>query len=360
MKVLSYFSHFRILGSVFLCLACPTALLSQGYLKLEKEVRKIAADEHFPSLDIIAWSPKDSVIINYHDPATQDIDTYGIGSATKMLVGTFVLHLIEKGKLQLNDEIGQLLELPNKSPYATITVRQLLQHTSGIPDYTRNSIWLDQVIKGTTPTSFKERFQLIPNKLHPLNKFYYSNSNYLFLEQIVEKVERIPYDKALNDFYKNLGLEQVQLQTGRDSTQTFFAQDNTGTNDVTATQETYGYAGDVHTTSHTLLQFMVKMFVEQSIIEPGSIQQLQQWVSMDAMKIPVGEGFITHYGNGLMKLDYKEQLWIGHAGGTLKYQSFVFFNPSDSTVLIALTNASGSHYTNAFVQKLIPAVLDKL
>jgi CubicO group peptidase (beta-lactamase class C family) len=61
-----------------------------------------------------------------------------------------------------------------------------------------------------------------------------------------------------------------------------------------------------------------------------------------------------------MQLTFADDFFIGHSGGTLKYQSFLFYNPKTQTVIIALTNSSGKHYNNAFVQKVLSAILHKM
>ena len=76
--------------------------------------------------------------------------------------------------------------------------------------------------------------------------------------------------------------------------------------------------------------------------------------------IPIGDGIIKEYGNGVMKLQYKEDIYLGHPGGTLKYQSFMFCNPEKKTTISLLINSSGRYFNNLFFQDLIPVILDEL
>lgn len=57
--------------------------------------------------------------------------------------------------------------------------------------------------------------------------------------------------------------------------------------------------------------------------------------------VPIGKGSIPEYGNGMMKLNYDGKTYIGHSGGTLKYQSFMFFNEKDNVSISIVTNCSG-------------------
>lgn len=87
---------------------------------------------------------------------------------------------------------------------------------------------------------------------------------------------------------------------------------------------------------------------------------MQEWIPMAPMDIPIGEGKIYSYGNGIMKLEYDGNTFMGHSGGTLKYQSFIFYNEQSDTTVIVLTNSSGRYYNNIFFQELIPTILDRL
>jgi len=348
------------IGLIYLLVIHVLQAQSGDLLNLEKEVLKIAQADRLPSLELTIWNPQDSIFVDYHDAAVKNVNRYGIGSTTKLLVAVFIHDLIEKDKLSLNDEVGQFFQLDNRPKFNTITIRQLLNHTSGIQDYTRNPDWINLVMSGKTPRTFQERVQLINPKLKPLNQFHYSNSNYLFLEKIVEKITGKTYDVAFNRFYENHGLPSIHMSTAVDTTQAFFGQEISQVSDISATQEIYGYAGDVHTTSQELLLFMKKVFVDRTIMTPALMVQLQKFVLMEPMAIPMGKGEISRYGSGLMQLTFNDDFFIGHSGGTLKYQSFLFFNPKNQTIIIALTNSSGKHYNNVFVQKLIPAILDKM
>jgi CubicO group peptidase (beta-lactamase class C family) len=78
------------------------------------------------------------------------------------------------------------------------------------------------------------------------------------------------------------------------------------------------------------------------------------------MSIPIGSGEISEYGNGIMKLTYEGQEYVGHFGSTLKYQSMVFYNSANNISISVVTNCSGPYFNKVFFQELIPAILDEL
>ncbi len=92
----------------------------------------------------------------------------------------------------------------------------------------------------------------------------------------------------------------------------------------------------------------------------STITLMKEWINMLPKAVPIGIGNIGECGNGIMKLKYNDKEYIGHAGGTLKYQSFVFFNEEEKISISITTNCSGKYYNNAFFQELIPEILDRL
>lgn len=110
----------------------------------------------------------------------------------------------------------------------------------------------------------------------------------------------------------------------------------------------YGYDGGIFSTSDELNRFLRKLFVEKEILSESSLSNMQDWTSMTPMDIPIGEGKISGYGHGLMKLEYGGNEYIGHSGGTLKYQSFLFYDQESDITIALVTNCSGRYYNNVF------------
>jgi CubicO group peptidase (beta-lactamase class C family) len=135
-----------------------------------------------------------------------EIDTkFATASAGKVFVAVGILQLIEKGKLDFNDIIGNIFDFDLKSIDKNITIRQLLNHTSGIPDFFDESVMED----------FAELWQDFPNykirkiiDLLPLfinkpmmykagEKFQYNNTGFDVLGLIIEKITGKLFDDYL-------------------------------------------------------------------------------------------------------------------------------------------------------------------
>ncbi len=324
---------------------------------IKKVVTNLAVKSNLPTIDVNVWSPVDSIRFNYTNPQLKRIDSYRIGSATKMLSAILVLHYVSTGALQLESPVSNYVKLP--SSMQGLAIKDLLNHQSGISDYTRNKKWMEKVSSGNPPTTFEDRFELIDTAIVSEKQFYYSNSNYLLLEKVIEAVSAKSYLTAFNDFYASKGFSGIFLDEQADTNQAFFAQTAAASSDVTAVQEVYGYAGDATATSTDLVRLMKELFINKSILDLSSLEKMQSWIPMTPMTIPIGDhGVIDYYGFGLMQLTYKGNTWLGHSGGTLKYQSFIFMQPNTSIIVIALTNGSGQHYNNTFVQSIVPAILE--
>ncbi|MEE1750972.1 serine hydrolase domain-containing protein [Streptomyces sp. SP18CS02] len=130
-------------------------------------------------------------------------DRYRVASVTKAMTATVALQLADEGRLTLDDPVAR--HLPGVLPYReTITLRQLLNHTSGIPDY------FDELYPtGSDAELEKNRFrhhtprELIDaatrKPLGPIGTFAYSNTNYLLIGLVVESVTGRPLGRELRD-----------------------------------------------------------------------------------------------------------------------------------------------------------------
>jgi CubicO group peptidase (beta-lactamase class C family) len=135
------------------------------------------------------------------------IDTrFGTASAGKAFVATAIMRLIEDRQLTLNTEIGDVLEFDLNAISPNITVRQLLNHTSGAADYFDESVMDDyEELWQTTPNytirSGKDLLPLFREKpmvSAPGEKFAYNNSGYVLLGLIIEATTGVPLDAYLD------------------------------------------------------------------------------------------------------------------------------------------------------------------
>lgn len=146
------------------------------------------------------------------------IDTrFATASAGKIFVAVVILKLIEDGKLSLNEPIGSFIE-PLYEIDPSVTIEQLLSHTSGVPDYFDESImddyeelWLN--FPNYRVRSCSDLLPLIEGKpmLYPRGtKFLYNNMGYVLLALVIEKITGMVFDEYLQ--------KSIFIPCGMDST----------------------------------------------------------------------------------------------------------------------------------------------
>jgi len=329
--------------------------------KIKKKVIRIAKNKNIPSLELTITRGKDVLDLNYHHKEVKKQNIYGIGSTSKYLSSVLIFKLIEDKKLTLNDKVTDYVNLTRKiTGIENLTVKNLLNHTSGLSDYTKNPDWMKNVMNNNAPKTFEEKVLLIEDTTKNSGSFSYSNTNYLFLQKIVESVTNKPYAVFFNEFYKNIKLSNIKIGINENDLQSFFGQTEKACSDVSSWREYYGYDGGAYSDTKTLDKFLTKLYRDKSILKPSTIAQMEEWTAMEPMIVPIGNEVISEYGYGIMKLRYNEQEYIGHFGSTLKYQSMVMYNPKKNISISLVTNCSGRYFNNVFFQELIPAILDEL
>lgn len=130
---------------------------------------------------------------------------FASASAGKVFVAVGILQLIEQGKINFDDTLGVLLDIPLNNIDRDVTVRQLLNHTSGVPDYFDESVMEEYEELWVDYPNYKIRHNsdLLPlfiNKpmMYPKGeKFQYNNSGYVLLAMIIEKVTGMYFDQYL-------------------------------------------------------------------------------------------------------------------------------------------------------------------
>lgn len=151
------------------------------------------------------------------DPARPQ-DRVSVASITKSMVAVSVLKLVDQGLIGLDDPVNGVLESFRTTlrPPGPITVRQLLNHNSGMPDYVDSEYSagpLKQV--ANTRLSMQRALELaatLPWESKNVDRFSYSSSNYMALGQLIEKLRGRPVADVLNeDIFGPLGLQHTSL-----------------------------------------------------------------------------------------------------------------------------------------------------
>jgi D-alanyl-D-alanine carboxypeptidase len=144
---------------------------------------------------------------------------FWVGSITKSFVATVVLQLAAEGKVRLDDTVEE--RLPGRVREGRrIRIRQLLNHTSGIGDYMRLEPWRSAVARNPRVVIPAARLVSsaadLPLEFTPGSRASYSNTNYLLLAEIVERVTGRPLGRELRErIFEPLRLRATSYEAGR-------------------------------------------------------------------------------------------------------------------------------------------------
>lgn len=161
---------------------------------------------------VVQVRQRDQIIIseayglaNRADHLANTVDTrFGIASGTKTLTGVAVCQLIEQGKLTLGTRLQDVVDADFPQFDPSITINQLLTHTSGAPDYFDEekldaqgdfgALWADRpTYTMKTPRDFLPMFQNEPMKFAPGKRFSYNNGGFILLGLVIEAVSGQSY-----------------------------------------------------------------------------------------------------------------------------------------------------------------------
>jgi CubicO group peptidase (beta-lactamase class C family) len=136
---------------------------------------------------------------------------FSLGSIPKMMTGTLILKLVEENKLKLHEPISNYLpewKIPNGD---SITLHHLLTHSSGLGDYMSADEFQQLSGKQSTIDNLMKIIVAQPLSFHkPGSKFRYSNSGFVVMGKIVEKIEGKPYFTVLNNrIFKPAGMKST-------------------------------------------------------------------------------------------------------------------------------------------------------
>lgn len=260
-----------------------------------------------------------------------------IGSVTKTFTGTALMQLVEAGELSLDDTIDTYVaDVPNGD---RITLRQLANMTSGLQSYTKVTEFTDTYF--AAPETVFDADELIEVGLdaspvfEPGEQFDYSNTNTLLLGKVIEEVTGRPLAEVFDEqIFEPLGLEHTSWPGESPELPEPFAQGFTLQGDA-ATPEAPSNAtnwnpawgdaaGEMISNMDDLLVYGRALVTGQGLVDPET--QIERLSSLPA---PGG------YGIALGCIDG----WVGHTGELPGYNTSVFFDTGNDTLVVVQTNS---------------------
>lgn len=265
-------------------------------------------------------------------PITPDI-LFGIGSNTKQFTAVAILKLEEEGKLNVHDNINQYLpDFPTQGE--KITIEHLLTHTSGIKSYSAVLEWTNTWQKDMTYTELIALFKGLPLDFKPGERYKYSNSGYLLLAAIIEKVTGMTYPAYLQEHViKKAGMKNSLY--GYPATSAKVAVGYTKTKDgyqqpVPMTINHMNGGGGIFATVDDMIRWWNALEGGKLISKENVARAQTPFVLNNGEKIPYGYGFeLSSWGN---------KPTIEHGGRMLGYLAQTMNFPEEEVQVIVLTN----------------------
>lgn len=272
--------------------------------------------------------------LNTGEPLTT-ADRFQIGSNTKQFVSAALLKLQEQGRLSLNDSVIQYLPQYKNKIQADITIRDLLNHTSGLTNYTdKKEFWENpEPEKILTFDDLIEFTLKYPLDFEPRSQWKYSNSGYIIAGKIIEELTGESWDQ----FIKNTFLIPMNMNdTGY--TERFESVSEVNPHIKNESGEIIPYKG--YNLSWALSAGALYSTVDD-LFKWTSIYSDSPLLSEDS-KAEMQTPFKEFYGLGILNQPYFQDQHINHGGRTVGFVSKLSFLKKAGLSVIRLDNIDGS------------------
>jgi CubicO group peptidase (beta-lactamase class C family) len=151
-----------------------------------------------------------SANMEWNIPNTPDT-RFRLGSITKQFTATVIMQLVEQGKIKLDAHLSDYLPDYRKDTGSKVTIHHLLTHTSGIPSYTSQPGFFENVSRNPYKVDeFVKKYASGDLEFEPGSKYTYNNSGYFLLGAIIEHITGKPYEQVLKEnIFDPLGMKNT-------------------------------------------------------------------------------------------------------------------------------------------------------
>ena len=269
-----------------------------------------------------------------------------IGSISKTFTAVVIMQLVQEGKITLDEPIETYLPGLLKGEGIDgnkITVRQLLQHTSGLPEYTDQIGLEDPFANRDKYYSARDTLDLAlskPAAFEPGSQFKYTNTNYIVLSLLAEKVTHRPLAEQITQrIIEPLGLSHTYYpgpgeENIRGTHPHAYTRNKQGQlEDITRQDPSAaGGAGAMISTPSELTKFLQAAF-NGTLLNQDSITEMKKTIEAgDLIGVP-GSG----YGLGIFSLPLSCGTAWGHSGGIPGYGSYNMVGPDGTAMALTVT-----------------------
>jgi D-alanyl-D-alanine carboxypeptidase len=255
---------------------------------------------------------------------------------TKQFTGAAILLLSHEGKLSLSDPLTKFIpDYPTQGH--DVTIQHLLSHTSGIKNYTEIPEWEPTMRTDLTVDQLIAVFKDKPFDFSPGEKWSYSNSGYVLLGSIIERVSGQSYAEFLRTrIFEPLGMKQTRVDVNADvipnRAEGYSKQGDHWVNaDFLSMTHPYS-AGDLVSTVDDLARW-------NAAIEHNELLTRDEWTRATSSFV-LADGTRTQYGAGWFMGRVGNLASVEHGGGINGFNAYVLRVPSKHFYVVVLANAA--------------------
>ena len=282
--------------------------------------------------------------------------SYEIGSVTKQFTGAAIMQLVEQGKLSLADDVKKYLPEFNAQGRA-ISIRRLLDHTSGIKGYTEIPEFGPLAARRLPKDTLLKLIGKKPFDFEPGEEEIYNNSAFFLAGLVIEKVSGMSYeDYVEKNLFAKAGMpdshycSEVEVHKGK---ATGYDSDSTGPVQKGAMSHVWPYAaGSLCASAIDLVAWNEALHQSGQILGP---QAYQEFVNPGKLN----DGTTLGYAMGIAVYNRLGRRSLHHGGGIPGFVSENLYFPDDSLSVVVLYNTAGPASPDDAAEAIAEAVLGK-
>ena len=272
---------------------------------------------------------------------------YRVGSITKMFTATLIMQLIEQEKLSLTTPLSVFY--PEIKNAQEITIDQLLKHRSGLFNYTADAEFRKYVSKPQSQAQMITRFSGFEPAFKPGEKFRYSNTNYMLLGYIIEKITGESYQSVLQkNIIDQLNLKNTHLgsviDTDNNQAQSFYFSLSDWQIQKQWHMSTATAAGAIISSPHDLNIFISALMSGKLLSKLSSQKMLSSSYT---------------YGRGTRRFPFYGRYSHGHYGKIEDFRSALMYFPEDDMSLAVSVNGLALNFNKDIVVAVLNIYYDR-
>ena len=262
---------------------------------------------------------------------------FRLGSITKQFTASIILQLVQEGRISLDDPLSRFFpDYPQ--PGAGATVRQLLNHTSGIQSYTGIPGWMVEAntARAHSTAEMIAVFRDQPSPSRPGERWAYNNSGYVLLGAIIEQVTGMPWHQAVEQrLARPLGLTTIRYGIVEAELPLMAHGYTSGAGGV-------GPARPIHMSvphaAGALIGSTEDLARWAQALHHGRVVNAESYARMTAATA-LPDGSTVPYGFGLSNDELRERRAISHAGGIFGFSTQSIYVPEEDLFVAVFANS---------------------